>query len=247
MGKSKKMILLGFIIIIVGLAIYTLGFTAVGRMVTIQSRGFNQVRRHVYVDKHFTHSTKDILSIVDQAEKRVEKFWGKLDSNPTIIISDNDQTLHKLGWDGRPAQTTTYVCMGAHNYVIIAPNGVNVDVVAHELTHAELHERLYKGKLVAIQSYVPVWFDEGVATQNDYRSQYNDDAWKKATKNGMEKINFAKVESGFASADINTRRLSYTLSKHELKNWMMEHQISGLVKLANEVCDGKKFSDAYGK
>lgn len=92
-----------------------------------------------------------------------------------------------MGWTGNPALTNTTVLFGAHSYVVISPNGLDVDVTAHELTHAELHYRLYDGKILP-KTILPIWFDEGVATQNDYRERYNEIAWLKVTDNGLKLI-----------------------------------------------------------
>ena len=66
------------------------------------------------------------------------------------------------------------------NYISVSDEYLNIDIIAHELTHAELHTRL---NMKALKS-IPTWFDEGLATQNDYREQYGLDAWIEQTDNG---------------------------------------------------------------
>jgi len=60
--------------------------------------------------------------------------------------------------------------VGGRACVMIGPNGQNVDVVAHEMAHAELFLRV---GWLARWLQIPTWFDEGVAMQVDYRSRYD--------------------------------------------------------------------------
>lgn len=52
---------------------------------------------------------------------------------------------------------------------MVGPKGQTPDVVAHELMHAEIADRVgWWGRL----RQLPVWFDEGLAMQVDFRPQY---------------------------------------------------------------------------
>ena len=52
---------------------------------------------------------------------------------------------------------------------MVGPSGQNLDVVAHELMHAEIAERVgWWGRFTQL----PVWFDEGLAMQVDLRPRY---------------------------------------------------------------------------
>ena len=87
-----------------------------------------------------------------------------------IIICDEEKLLAKLGGDH---DTQTVLFPVKKSYISISTEYLNVDVLAHELTHAELKERLSDKALRKI----PTWFDEGIALQNDYREQYGPAAW----------------------------------------------------------------------
>ena len=60
--------------------------------------------------------------------------------------------------------------LGTRVCVFIGPKGRSVDVVAHELVHAEVFERVGPW---ARATQLPVWFDEGLAMQVDYREAYD--------------------------------------------------------------------------
>lgn len=247
MRLRRKHILIGIILIfLILLAFYFIGFTGIGYMSTIQFRGFTQIQDNVYIDQSYQKDSAEILSIIDEAKARVSDFWGEPEGKPTIIISGNQKKLAKLGWTGNPALTTTFVLGGAHSYVVVSPNGLNVDVAAHELTHAELHERLYKTKMFP-SALVPIWFDEGVAMQNDYREKYNEDAWMVATDNGANITNFADLETAgqFFNKDNEIRSYNYIISRHEVNHWIERHGIEELITLINNVNAGKDFNGLY--
>ena len=246
--KRKHKIIGAFTIILIAFVIYFIQFTSLGYKITVPLRGYIKVKDNIYIDKDFKGDKSNVLSIIAEANDRLTKFWGNTKSKPTIIISNNEKKLKKLGWTGNPALTTTTVFFGAHSYVVIAPKGLNVDVTAHELTHAELHYRLYDGKIVH-KTLIPTWFDEGIATQNDYRENYNYDAWLKATNQGKKIINFSELNtlSQFYNSNIDVRRYNYIVSKHEVENWIKTHSVEDMIFLINSINKGTAFHDLYYK
>lgn len=243
---TKGLFNLIFLILLVSMPVYFFQFNSFGYALTVPLRGYTKATDNVYIDKNFKSDRDTVLEILETAENRVTQFWGSIEDQPEIIISDDENTLRRLGWTGSPALTTTAVLFGAHNYILISPDGLNVDVLAHELTHAELHYRLYRGKILSA-ALIPVWFDEGVATQNDYRSDYSDASWKDATDGGKNVTDFAalKTPKEFYNPDINVRRYNYIISKHEVGIWMKSHKIDDLIRLADAINAGETFDSQY--
>lgn len=247
MKKIKlRYIIAAITLIIMFIGIYYIQFTSLGYFSTIPVRGFTQVKDNIYLDSDFNGNSSKVLSIIEEANQRVEAFWGDIKSEPRIIISDNATKLKKMGWTGNPALTTTSVFFGAHSYVVISPNGLNIDVVAHELTHSELHSRIHKGKLLN-KKRIPVWFDEGVAMQNDYRDIYNYDAWVSVSNDGKDITDFSELESysQYYNPDSNIRRYNYIISKHEVSEWLKAHSINELISLIDAVNKGQSFNKLY--
>lgn len=244
--KKKHIIIatIAFMLILIG--IFFIQFTSLGYKMTVPLHGYTQVKDNIYIDKDFNSDSSKVLSIIDEAHKRLETFWGNTESKPTIIISDNEKKLKKLGWTGNPALTTTAVFFGANSYVVISPKGLNIDVTAHELTHAELHYRVYNGKILP-KTLIPIWFDEGIATQNDYRENYNYDAWVKVTNNGKNITDFSQLknQSQFYNPNTDVRRYNYIISKHEVGEWLKTHNVDDLITLINAVNEGKSFDKLY--
>ena len=54
---------------------------------------------------------------------------------------------------------------------VFGPAGQTVDVLAHELAHAELLQRV---GYFTMEFCVPAWFDEGLAVQFDERPDYKE-------------------------------------------------------------------------
>ena len=159
-------------------------FTPFGYRMTVPLRAFTQAAPDVYIHKDFTGDSVEAIQIVDEAKKRVAEYFGEAKSAPKIILCDDAGTLSKLGGDH---DTATVAIFHVYSYIALSSEYLNVDVAAHELTHAETHQRIFAGK-VGSPPLVPVWFDEGLALQNDYRAIYNDNAWEEATGNGKNVV-----------------------------------------------------------
>lgn len=247
---SKKRMMIDIIVLIVvlgGFAIYYFKFTPSGRLMTIGSQGFTYHEDSIFVDDNYQGSFDDTKKIINSAKQRVEGFFGELNATPTYIISNDTEKLEKLGWTGNPAFASTKVLLGVHTYVIITSDGMDLDIVAHEISHAELHSRLYEGKLFLLKPKVPVWFDEGVAIQNDYRSAYSLDAWLSITNNGVTIPPLSDIESpaSFFNEDANIREDNYILSKYEIAGWLQQNGKDKLFELIEAVREGDSFETLY--
>lgn len=246
MKLKKKLIIFGAAAFLLAAIIFFLGFTSIGYLVTIPSRGFTQIQDIVFIDNDYNKPGTEAIIIIEEAKTRLLEFWGDIKSKPIIIISDNEKKLGKMGLTQSPAITTSFAFQGAHNYIVLSADKMNVDIVAHELTHAELYTRLYAGKTFSY-GLVPMWFNEGLATQNDYREIYNDDAWTEATNNGQNITNFDDLVSARQFFDDNTdiRRYNYIISRYEVKKWLEKHNMKALLSLINDVNAGKDFKNLY--
>lgn len=240
--KKRYFIPLLMIVMILIAAVIYLRFTPLGYRMTVPYRNFIEIQKNVYVENGYSGDIEAVNSLVDEARNRVLEFWGDLESAPTVIISDNAATLAKLGGDH---DTATAIFFGAYSYISVSDEYLNVDILAHEMTHAELHARLYKGKLP--QTLIPTWFDEGVATQNDYREQYSEETWHERTKNGFDTIELDQMDtpSEFYAGDVDDRRFRYLISRHEIKEWIDKNGVDALIRLIEKVNAGEDFYELY--
>lgn len=240
---SKKYLVLMAVIVILLIALVAFfQFTSLGYRMTVKYRNFTEMQKNVYIDNSYSGDRDDVIATINAAKNRISDFWDNIQSSPIIIISDNEKTIAKLGGDH---DTSTMVLFRAYSYISISKEYLNIDIIAHELTHAELHARLYKGKLP--QALVPIWFDEGVAIQNDYREQYSEEAWIEKTNNGLHIIALDEMDtaSEFYAGQVEDRRFRYVISGHEIKIWIEKNGLDKLIELIDGVNDGENFYELY--
>ncbi|CAN7367454.1 hypothetical protein LJR129_002195 [Acidovorax sp. LjRoot129] len=97
---------------------------------------------------------------------RISRFYGTPQATPIVVFWDRSTWLGKLNLN---EYASTHM-LGTRVCVFVGPKGRSVDVVAHELVHAEVFERVGPW---ARATQLPVWFDEGLAMQVDYRDAYD--------------------------------------------------------------------------
>lgn len=240
--KKRCLISLLVFIMIFTAAIFCFQFTSLGYRMTVPYRNFTEIQNNVYLENGYCGDIDEVKSMVDEARNRVLEFWGNLESTPTVIISDNAETLAKLGGDH---DTATAVIFKVYSYISVSDEYLNVDILAHEMTHAELHARIYKGKLP--QTLIPTWFDEGVALQNDYREQYSEEMWYKKTENGTYIIALDEMDTPveFYAGSVDDRRFRYMISRHEVKEWIEKNGVDSLMRLIEKVNAGEDFYELY--
>ncbi|MDR2939404.1 MAG: hypothetical protein LBV08_03685 [Clostridiales bacterium] len=245
--KNKtKIILISLFLLALALVIfiiYTSQFTSFGYRATAPLRNFVNVGSSVYINKGYKNGMDTAASIANEAKNRVKNYFGEIKSSPTVIICDDEETIKKLGGDH---DTSTVVFLKAYSYIVLSPEYLNVDILAHELTHAEVHSRVYNGKLF-YEQLMPVWFDEGVALQNDYREQYSGAAWSEATNNGSEITDISAISGfdTFYTGEPKSQRYNYVISKHELGNWISKNGKQALLGLLEKINQGSLFDSVY--
>ena len=244
--KKKKILIcccISLILLLLLAAVYIFQFTGLGYRMTVPYRSsFEKAADNIYVNKNYSGNIKEIIQLTEEALERDRAFFGELQCTDTtiIIFCDDDKLLSKLGGDHDTKTSYT-----KKNYISVSDEYLNIDIIAHELTHAELHTRLNMNALKRI----PTWFDEGLATQNDYREQYGLEAWIEQTDNGKNALPLEDMDTGseFYADPVEDRRFRYLNAKHEVSVWMDTHQQKGLLELLDKLNNGEEFDTAYFK
>jgi hypothetical protein len=124
-------------------------------------------------------------------------------AKPKVVIAANDIEASDFGSNpyGKALLTPLGQC------IVFGPKGQNIDVIAHEYTHAEVHYRV--GWLNHMLN-VPVWFNEGVGLLVDFREPYLLDNIKLS----FDQINSVKSD-GF-DFSISSYKASKVLVEHLL-------------------------------
>lgn len=101
--------------------------------------------------------------LMAQAEARVESFFQGYRSKPLVRCTRKSA----LGLSVQTASARFAPLLPT--LIVIGPEGQNVDVIAHEIAHAEIRARV---GLVVRELRLPTWFDEGLAMQVDRREPF---------------------------------------------------------------------------
>ena len=125
--------------------------------------GFEEIKSEIYVDDSLSKAErKELIALVQQAKTRVNEAFGKMSSYPRYIVSKNS-AYKKFGFNptGMARSSISREC------VFIGSKGINVDVIAHETSHAEVfHRATFFTKNFKIKP----WLLEGSGAYVDYRA-----------------------------------------------------------------------------
>ncbi len=226
-------------------AVWLFQFTGGGYRMTVPLRGdFEEIAENVYINQNFSGNKEDVAALVGSARERDAAFFGDLQctDRTVVIVCDDGELLKKLGGDH---DTQSVVFPFRKSYICVSDEYLDVDILAHEITHAELHGRLKEKALKRI----PTWFDEGIATQNDCREKYSPAIWAEQTDNGKNTIALADMDEReeFYAGTEEDRHFRYLIAKHEVSEWMETHGREGLLALIDRMNNGEEFAAAYGE
>jgi hypothetical protein len=196
-------------------------------------------KQNVYYDRTINaNQLENLFRLKKVAEDKVKRNWGEnalLDY--TLIYCNNEKLYNKYGTPNTPA--TTQRKLGA--YVVLSNDGVDEQIIAHEITHTILYNQLgwYKAILK-----IPTWFEEGLAMQVDDREKYSIDSLQIKLKNGLVLPDVSTIVTGakFYSGDDEAITLHYVTAKYVVYEWLKTHSLSAFIKKMNE---GVDFDVAY--
>ncbi|MCE7066364.1 hypothetical protein [Dyadobacter sp. CY326] len=198
---------------------------------------------------------KKVKSIIKRSEARVDSFYSGKESKPVIIVCSNPQQYQKYCSSTEGAGCSLGTPWG-DSFVILNAQGMNVDVISHEMSHTELLARL---GWWTIATEVPQWFNEGIALMLDRRFVNNPDIrgryfeyldeWLYYTGGGQEILELSDIRSikGFFNASQKKVMLAYMSAGLEVSYWLILTEQKGLQRLISQMQQGKSFQDAYSK
>ena len=242
--KKRVLLFITILLILAAVVVAMLQFTQFGYLKTVPYRSaFTEIAPHVYINRNYAGDRQDLLGMIEQAKDRVRKFFGdvRFQDETTFIICDDEKLTRRLGED----HGTVIISFPTEAYYIcISDEYLELDILAHEITHAELRSRLS----AEAQKAIPTWFDEGLALQNDYRERYSETQWIAQTDNGKNTVALEDMDTPaeFYAGEAEDRRFRYLNAKHELDVWMTAHGQHGLLELLDRLNGGADFNTAYG-
>jgi hypothetical protein len=236
--KSKKTIRLAagiIILLIVAIGVYRLSKHPVMRCYLVSWSNLDQIEENVFVDPGMNESDREfLLSAVAEAEARITSLYGDFQANPTIIAGHTMDVMIEFGGNSYNRVGRTYLT-ALGQYIVFGPDGAsNLDVIAHEIAHAELAQRIgYKSV-----NTLPDWFEEGLALQVDER--FTEEDWLSKTSNGTTVPDLDEI--GVIRHD---DWLAYSTAKHEVSRWLELVGQQGLLEFLQKIQQGEDFSMAY--
>jgi len=126
--------------------------------------GYKEILPNVFVAKNDSRDVQG-LEFFNYGAVRVSDMFGEMNAVPTVILTSDKNESNKFF----ASDTATSHFSPFNNCLVIGPKGQNVDVVAHELVHAEIYSRL--GWLTQLLK-MPRWFEEGVSLMVDFREPF---------------------------------------------------------------------------
>ncbi len=110
---------------------------------------------------------RSFVELAAAGRARAEEWFGPLQNQAqVVVVHDNDLRLDL----GMPPPFAWNPLEHGNRRVFIGPKGLNVDIMAHGIAHAEIKHR------AGLEQWpkLPAWFDEGLATQVDWRPFLNE-------------------------------------------------------------------------
>lgn len=246
-----KFFLVGLVLVIPG---YFFLYPQVLHCQIIAFSNFEKVNDEIYASPFLDiPQRRNILGVIKKAEMRIDSFWQGKQSHPKVIVCETPQEYQKYCQSIEGAGCSLGTPWG-QSYVILNAQGLNVDVISHEMSHVELLERLGWWKTTMD---IPQWFNEGTALMLDKRFVNNPDSlgryldymdeWLYQTGGGQNILELKDISSvkGFFVGGSKEVMLAYMTSGLEVSCWLAYNGKEGLPKLLTEIKKGRSFEESY--
>lgn len=171
--------------------------------------------------------------LVADSRARIQQTFGSIQSNPLVVFFDEPDTF----WLFRPNEYGSTNFIGSKVCVIVGSKGQNIDVLSHELMHAEIANRVGYWRR---WTQLPVWFDEGLAMQVDYRPAYDLPASESSKADDVKSLRSA---SDFFAANDAMLTKNYASAKAVVKKWVADVGSSNVYSQLERVRAGESFEN----
>lgn len=238
MSRFVKVFLVFIVIISSTTIAYSVVFPQPVRCMLIDFYDFEKTGNLYYRAGINADKKKELISLIGQAEDRVDSFWNGKQSDPTFIYCERDEDYMKFGV---PFMTPAAAILTIKSFVVLSKDGIDLDIISHELSHAELAKRI---GFLDREMKIPTWFDEGLAMQVDRRPYYSIDSLKEKSNNFQELVDVKQLKTGsqFGGGTREDVMLNYLTAKYELSKWYSKEKLE---KFISNINNGDSFYEAY--
>jgi hypothetical protein len=177
------------------------------------------------------------LTLVSEARARIERTFGAPRAEPIVVFFEDPRVFGPLNIN--IIASTSYI--PGRVCTLVGPKGQNIDIIAHELMHAELCERVGYWRRLA---EIPVWFDEGVAMQLDLRPRF-----ELPQAEALDTAYVRQLDSPCRFYPPNDQQLihNYAAAKVEVAHWLDKVGAQTLYQRFECICNGERFSTVFAK
>jgi len=180
--------------------------------------------------------------LVEGARRRLALYYGAAAARPNIVFCASSDCYSGFGGVG--------LGFSDGNNILISPQGQRIAIVAHELAHVELSNRL--GGLERVMTRIPQWFDEGQAVMASFAGEFTEDAWVEATDDGalappLNELSAMDDWVKLTGPSGENMQLTYGTARREVSRWFSVVGIDGLADLLTALEIGEPFSEAYSR
>jgi hypothetical protein len=205
------------------------------------SNDFTEVKENLYISNDTPETLKDsLISVLRKADNRVCKFWetNKRKGNPVIIFCYSKSLLSEYSKNNfLITYKTPFNC-----FIVLYKDRINLDMLSHELFHTEFCERIGFFK----NTKIPVWFDEGLAMQVDYRKEYSEEKYlelKDSIENNIRLSNISAPETFYAG----NFYYHFVLARFEVNEWIKELEKESFHSFIDRINNGEDFYSVYNE
>ena len=232
--------------IVTGIAIFVFAGTAFAYshifwLSTIEYSDFNNVSKNLYIDPALEESEyKVILDLLNESKERIRNKYGSFIAFPVIVITGTEKNSRKYGLGTFPGKA---FAAPWEQYVVVNSQAHDVNLLAHELMHAQIREVL---GYWAYQTKIPTWFDEGVAMQVDYRERYKVD-YKSFSPQEIDRVKMLNSPSIFWTDSKEQDIKNYRAAKAAVQEILSFYSPKELYSMLLRIREGEKFISVFSQ
>lgn len=180
---------------------------------------------------------RDFARLHAAAKLRIANTFGATRATPVIVIGSAEALQERFPGAGSYAST---IFIPYRSCVLVGPNGHDVNILAHEALHAEIHHRV--GHWYRL-TQIPTWFDEGLAMQVDFRERYLWSAQFGAVSSST--VQQWTSRSQFFKGDDDELTRHYAMAKEEIRQWVQKLGREHVYGFLERVRQGGRFAEIY--
>ncbi len=160
-----------------------------------------------------------LIQIVKEGRGRIVETLWDVESGPNILFLDGEKVFGILDYNkyGSAITLPNKTCL------LIGPKGANIDVVSHELVHADIAQMLGYRKYLAL----PAWINEGIAMQVDMRKRYHSEILNDIDPRYVTMIN----GSEFYNTEVTDAVKNYAAARHVVRRWIEKNGVENILTI----------------